>query len=129
MVSNSEEFGTDVKSWVPNWEKIVSVVTLTNLLQLIKENNTNYEVRNPLIIQAMAVASTLGYATGVRMETAEPEWPVMYIELPTGQVSWHIPQHTKGWDGHTTPEKYNRVDAYHTVVTQAVQDASVLDTL
>jgi hypothetical protein len=129
MVSNSEEFGTDVKSWVPNWEKIVSVVTLTNLLQLIKENNTNYEVRNPLIIQAMAVASTLGYACGARVESSQPEWPVMYIELPTGQVSWHIPQHVKGWDGHTTPEKYSRVDAYHTVVTQAVQDTSVLDTL
>lgn len=48
---------------------------------------------------------------------------IIFIELPTGQVSWHIHdsevshfQHlTKkvgsSWDGHTTEEKYNRVSA------------------
>lgn len=57
-----------------------------------------------------------------------PDWPVLYIQLPTGQVSWHISPidqdlfghvrrtiaHTLNapvWDGHTTDEKYERVDA------------------
>ena len=51
-----------------------------------------------------------------------PEWEwVVIIDLPTSQVSWHIPtseirffdhlQREAGreWDGHTTPEKYGRL--------------------
>lgn len=49
-------------------------------------------------------------------------WPVVYITLPTGQVSWHISpsdldlfKHVaygdEKWDGHTTEEKYRRLDA------------------
>lgn len=44
----------------------------------------------------------------------------VYIDLPTGQVSWHfhdsqadlfkdLPAYTKPWDGHTTEEKYARL--------------------
>jgi hypothetical protein len=50
-----------------------------------------------------------------------PGWPVIFIGLPTGQVSWHInpadldlfahvPARTAHWDGHTTAEKYQRLD-------------------
>ena len=46
----------------------------------------------------------------------------MYVDLPTGQVSWHfhdsqaylfddLPPYTKQWDGHNTEEKYRRVAA------------------
>lgn len=46
----------------------------------------------------------------------------VYIDLPTGQVSWHfhdrdaeifahLPQYEGEWDGHDTPEKYRRVAA------------------
>jgi hypothetical protein len=43
----------------------------------------------------------------------EPEWPVLYIELPgAGQVSWHMPQHSKAWDGHDHAVKRDRVRAY-----------------
>lgn len=47
---------------------------------------------------------------------------IVYVELPTGQVSWHIPNSQvhlfrhldwkkKGrhWDGHTTKEKHQRI--------------------
>lgn len=37
---------------------------------------------------------------------------MVYLELPTGQVSWHLPAHGIGFDGHSTAEKYRRVDAY-----------------
>lgn len=52
----------------------------------------------------------------------EPDWPVCLIDLPTGQVSWHVGPHDlhlfshlprnagRTWDGHTTPEKYQRLD-------------------
>jgi hypothetical protein len=44
----------------------------------------------------------------------------VYIDLPTGQVSWHfhdthaylfrdLPSYAKPWDGHSTPEKYARL--------------------
>lgn len=50
-----------------------------------------------------------------------PEWHgCVYIDLPTGQVSWHyhdreahlfagLPVYDKPWDGHDTPEKYRRL--------------------
>lgn len=50
-----------------------------------------------------------------------PDWPVVYIDLPTGQASWHIHpddwwifanaqrRHDAQWDGHSTDEKYQRV--------------------
>lgn len=53
----------------------------------------------------------------------DPEWHgCVYIDLPTGQVSWHyhdshaelfahLPPYTKPWDGHDTAEKYARVMA------------------
>ena len=50
-----------------------------------------------------------------------PDWPVIYITLPTGQVSWHISpgdmdlfRHVRvgsaEWDGHDVVEKYRRLD-------------------
>ena len=54
----------------------------------------------------------------------EPEWHgCVYIDFPTGQVSWHyhdrdahlfahLPAYVKGWDGHTTDEKYERLAAF-----------------
>lgn len=58
-----------------------------------------------------------------------PDWPVLFVKLPTGQVSWHISpddvdlfphvRRTIGgmpdappWDGHDTAEKYARLDAH-----------------
>lgn len=50
-----------------------------------------------------------------------PDWPIVYIDLPTGQVSWHISpedwwvcaniprRHGAIWDGHSTDEKYGRI--------------------
>ncbi|TVL89810.1 hypothetical protein CD790_25790 [Streptomyces sp. SAJ15] len=52
-----------------------------------------------------------------------PDWPVVIVETPAGQMSWHIAErdlelfgHVRptsegltGWDGHTTEEKYARL--------------------
>lgn len=85
---------------------------LTALLTNIETNDVNYELRNRLIFAAVGQALYLGFAAGIRLDPSEPEWPVAYIELPTGQVSWHLPQHPKPWDGHDTPEKYRRCRAF-----------------
>jgi hypothetical protein len=56
-------------------------------------------------------------------DPAAPDWAVVTIELPTGQACWHIsaadeelfahvqptPYYARGWDGHSTEEKYRRV--------------------
>ena len=63
----------------------------------------------------------------VRTRTAIEGWSedwhgCVYIELPTGQVSWHfhdsqaylfdhLPEQRVEWDGHDTPEKYRRLAA------------------
>jgi hypothetical protein len=51
----------------------------------------------------------------------EPEWPVVFVETPSGQMSWHISpsdvdlfSHVARddayvWDGHSTDEKYDRM--------------------
>jgi hypothetical protein len=50
----------------------------------------------------------------------DPDWPVIAITTPSGQMTWHIAlgdldafDHIPGgsveWDGHTTEEKYRRL--------------------
>lgn len=56
-------------------------------------------------------------------DPAEPDWKVVVIDTPAGQMSWHISpddldlfRHVRPtrpddapWDGHSTDEKYARV--------------------
>ncbi len=70
-----------------------------------------------LAVQVLAVlARQLGYQAGIR--NREDEWPILYVELPTGQVSWHIPKeeiaayfpdYPGEWDGHDLKEKRDRI--------------------
>jgi hypothetical protein len=54
----------------------------------------------------------------------DPDWPLIYIDTPTGQMSWHLTQgdldlfphvpivaEGPEWDRHTTEEKYRRLAA------------------
>lgn len=59
-----------------------------------------------------------------------PEWPVLYIESPKGQLSWHIHPDDQDvfeglkvptvdnypWDGHSTEEKYLRVEGLNLMI-------------
>lgn len=85
---------------------------LSMILGLIEQNDTNYEARYPLVLWAVSTAADEGLPAGFRNDPSEPDWPVAYIELPTGQVSWHLPQHPTAWDGHSTATKYARCRAY-----------------
>lgn len=77
------------------------------------------------------------YPSGIGKTAIEgwaPEWHnVVYIDTPAGQMSWHyhdrdaylfagLPFYEKAWDGHTTPEKYQRLEDMLTAL-DAVQDA------
>ena len=75
-----------------------------------------YDKRNANVLLCMHYAQRLGYPVGIRMDPGSPEWPVVYIELPTGQVSWHLEQHSKPWDGHDTAAKYERCMVYSKAV-------------
>jgi hypothetical protein len=79
-----------------------------------------YADRNRLVQLAARLAEMLGYEVRWGDDPASPGWPVLYIELPTGQVSWHIPRAscllragTRGkWDGHDSEEKTRRITAF-----------------
>lgn len=53
-----------------------------------------YEERNHLMFLAAALADQQGYETGIRKSDDKDadEWPVLYVELPTGEVANHIPR-------------------------------------
>lgn len=85
---------------------------LAEVLRLIEAHDTDYEIRYPLVWRALSLALAAGYVAGVRIDPAEPDWPVVYIELPQGQTSWHMPQYPVEFDGHSTAEKYERVRAF-----------------
>ncbi len=65
----------------------------------------------------------------------EADWRnIVFIELPTGQVSWHvhdsempnfawIPLGSTPWDGHTTREKYDRMRAWEAHAPMATMGA------
>jgi len=89
-----------------------------------------YDERNRLVAAlARSVVDSGGLAWLGRHEGDpahwDPEWlNVVYVELPTGQCSWHVHDgdlplfaflqqaNLQPWDGHSTIEKYDRLDAF-----------------
>lgn len=82
--------------------------------------NVAYFERNLIAQLAAALAMELDYPVWIGIDESEPEWPVLFIELPTGQVSWHLPKSElhqgvfvefgkRRWDGHTTDTKHERI--------------------
>ena len=70
-----------------------------------------YLDRNLCVQTMVRMASELGYKTGIR---DDGNWSIFYIDLPTGQVSWHIPkldivgmfpEYLDKWDGHDVDTK------------------------
>ena len=78
-----------------------------------------YAERNRLVAFLASI-----YPSGVK-KTTIPDWDeawhgCVYIDIPTGQASWHfhdseahlfthLPPYDGEWDGHTTEEKYERL--------------------
>ncbi len=81
-----------------------------------------YAERNKCIALSARMALKLGLKAGLMdLDVYDPGWSkVVVIDLPSGQVSWHVPDEELNfflflgpydgkWDGHTTDEKYERV--------------------
>ena len=77
-----------------------------------------YYERNQAVMAMAKLAMLQGYAVGIAGDPNEPDYPVLMIDLPTGQVGWHIPQkelqgqwpeYHKQWDGHSLQEKEYRI--------------------
>jgi len=96
------------------WER-----THVELGDTINNLNAAYRERAHLVALLAAIyPSHIGPAPDT-----DPSWSIVYVQLPTGQASWHIarsdmplfahvptsdPTKTH-WDGHTTAEKYERI--------------------
>jgi hypothetical protein len=85
---------------------------LDQIMQADREGD--YAKRYGLVLVAVASAHQLGYPAGFGIDsTTDPDFEgfhvVAYIELPAGQVSWHMPEHPTAWDGHTTEQKNARI--------------------
>jgi hypothetical protein len=85
---------------------------LAHVLTVLPGVETEYELRYEMVLEAMYYAARAGYRTGYRIDSKEPAWPVAFIELPTGQVSWHMSQFPEEWDGHNTAQKLERMNAF-----------------
>lgn len=78
-----------------------------------------YRERNEL---AVAIAHNFEVGSWKSVDPNEPDWPVLYLELPCGQVSYHfsprdahllddIREGTRyeAWDGHSQAERSERL--------------------
>ncbi len=91
---------------------MVNLADLARTLLEVQRADLDYPVRTPLVYLALHQASALGLVCGVKPDPAEPGWPVIYIDLPTGQVSWHCQEYPASWDNHTTAEKFDRITSF-----------------
>lgn len=85
-----------------------------------------YTERNIAVALALSLAVKLNYDINIHVEMDEPDWIVVFITLPTGQTSWHIPRTEyrayfpdyapvamgNPWDGHTTEQKNERIQTF-----------------
>lgn len=106
----------------------------TAIQQLQEQKDGAYLERNRCVAALARMAIALGQRAG-RAKTAidgwDPAWHgCIYIDLPTGQVSWHyhesqsglfndLPEYAGRWDGHDTPTKYERLAAAFPVLAAA----------
>lgn len=104
------------------------------LANMERRKDAAYEERNR-VVAALARCFPSGVGR-TAIEGWSDDWHgCVYIDLPTGQVSWHFhdshahlfagfPPYTGQWDGHTTEEKYERVAALRSRPTLSPADRS-----
>ena len=88
-------------------------------VKLLESKDNAYHERDQLVAALSKLyPAWLGYHEG---KDWEDDWRnIVYIRIPSGQVSWHIHDSEKPlfshldpglekWDGHTTEQKYSRL--------------------
>jgi hypothetical protein len=97
------------------------------LLEAETAKNEAYHERNQVV-----AALTKLYPAGIKVDPRDEEWPVVLIDLPTGQVSWHfhaseldlvahLGAYPGEWDGHDTGQKYARLASLAALLEPAPQ--------
>lgn len=99
--------------------------------QLRSQKDGAYAERNRCVALIARLALLLGWRAGVGQHPAEDtawdaDWrTIVFVDLPTGQASWHLHDSHRGlveglpayegrWDGHSTDEKYRRLESIPT---------------
>lgn len=97
--------------------------------ELEQQKNVAYSERNRVLAALAKAGQELGWNVGVGQHDPadtqqESDWrTLLFIDLPTGQASWHyhdsekglleqLPKYASPWDGHSTEVKYERVWEY-----------------
>jgi len=97
--------------------------------EAVAAKDNAYRERDMCVALIARGAAALGYRVGLGQHNPldiawEQDWrTIVFVDLPTGQVSWHIhdserpwfedfPTYDSEWDGHDTAEKYRRVMAF-----------------
>jgi hypothetical protein len=105
-----------LRGWQENADTLAAA-----LADMERRKDAAYEERNR-VVAALAKVFPSGVAR-TAIEGWSDDWHgCVYIDLPTGQASWHfhdsqahlfdgLPAYTKPWDGHTTEQKYERLAA------------------
>jgi hypothetical protein len=93
------------------------------LARVTTQKDDAYSQRNKLVVLLAHMAVRLGWKAGIGRHEGEPweaDWrTIVFIDLPTGQVSWHfhdseapllerLPKYEGAWDGHSDDEKWSR---------------------
>jgi hypothetical protein len=84
-----------------------------------------YFDRNQAFLALAKLAQDKGWECGIALDPKETEWPFVYIELPTGQVTSHFPknelknvnwlprfENNSMWDGHDLEMKRQRMETF-----------------
>lgn len=89
------------------------------------EKDAIYKERNACVLFIAKLLKAQGYAVWLRGDPLD-EWQIILMDSPAGQLSWHITRDeavvfsriaryenhdsTRRWDGHTTADKYERMN-------------------
>lgn len=139
VVVGIEETGTTYAPWrelrlnPADAEYIAAAnpAVVLELLDVLREaeasKNGAYNERDRCVALIARMANALGYRAGLGEHPREDvswdhDWrTIVFVDLPAGQASWHIHDserplfvaldaYSGQWDGHSTEEKYRRVD-------------------
>lgn len=97
---------------------------VAEVARLRAQKDGAYSERDTVVASLAWACKLLGWRVGLGRHVGEnwdEDWRnIVFIDLPTGQVSWHVhdsempmfdglPPYCAPWDGHSTPEKYERL--------------------
>ena len=53
--------------------------------------NEAYFDRNQAAMAFARLAQKMGWTVGLGRDPQDPDWPVLFVDTPHGQLSWHLP--------------------------------------